>query len=47
MRIPCSDLDCPNWVLPEISTLAKIVKWKLSLSLWLGQGSFTPQLATT
>uniref|UniRef100_A0A674JN89 COMM domain-containing protein n=1 Tax=Terrapene triunguis TaxID=2587831 RepID=A0A674JN89_9SAUR len=35
----CGDLDCPDWVLAEISTLAKIVKWKLSLSLF-SSGSY-------
>uniref|UniRef100_A0A8C4VRH2 COMM domain-containing protein n=1 Tax=Gopherus evgoodei TaxID=1825980 RepID=A0A8C4VRH2_9SAUR len=32
MRIPCSDLDCPNWILPEISTLAKIYEKILKLT---------------
>ncbi|EDL95614.1 COMM domain containing 4 (predicted), isoform CRA_f [Rattus norvegicus] len=27
----CGDLDCPDWVLAEISTLAKIVKCPGSL----------------
>ncbi|XP_030433646.1 COMM domain-containing protein 4-like isoform X2 [Gopherus evgoodei] len=28
----CRDLDCPNWILPEISTLAKIYEKILKLT---------------
>ena len=33
----CGDLDCPDWVLAEISTLAKIVECTGSSRGWSGQ----------
>lgn len=35
----CGDLDCPDWVLAEISTLAKIVK----CLVYLGLGGERPE----